>query len=314
VHGPDHRFVRSRQGDPSPQDLQREPRQQSDLDGRRHPRQRVDLAGDGHLYHQPVRVELRVRTGGGSKHRLVHHAGTQSRRVRVLAHERQAVEEEQEGGRTVCRCGPQQELRVSCAGEKWEGVHGRICRYRWGGRGASKNPCTETYGGSGPFSEPETSAVRNFIQGNSAANWKAYISFHSYGQYVLYPWGYDRVVPPDYKDLESVGRKIASVRTFSGIFRNNYLCGNFVRYDLFQAIRSVGGPHYTVGPAANTLYPASGGSDDWAKGMAKFKYSYTIELRDNGRYGFVLPAAYIQPTATEALAAVRVVAEAAAAA
>ncbi|KAJ3625123.1 hypothetical protein MTP99_018686 [Tenebrio molitor] len=162
--------------------------------------------------------------------------------------------------------------------------------YRWGGRGASKNPCTETYGGSGPFSEPETSAVRNFIQGNSAANWKAYISFHSYGQYVLYPWGYDRVVPPDYKDLENVGRKIAS------------------------AIRSVGGPHYTVGPAANTLYPASGGSDDWAKGMAKFKYSYTIELRDNGRYGFVLPAAYIQPTATEALAAVRVVAEAAAAA
>nr|XP_015837881.1 PREDICTED: carboxypeptidase B [Tribolium castaneum] len=162
--------------------------------------------------------------------------------------------------------------------------------YRWGGRGSSKNPCTETFGGSGPFSEPETSAVRNFIQGNSGANWKAYISFHSYGQYILYPWGYDRVVPPDYKDLENVARKVAS------------------------AIRSTGGSHYTFGPAANTLYPASGGSDDWAKGSAKFKYSYTIELRDNGRYGFVLPAAYIQPTATEALAAVRVIAEAAAAA
>ncbi|RZC37365.1 carboxypeptidase B-like [Asbolus verrucosus] len=162
--------------------------------------------------------------------------------------------------------------------------------YRWGGRGSSKNPCTETYGGTGPFSEPETAAVKNFIQGNSGANWKAYVSFHSYGQYVLYPWGYDRVVPPDYKDLESVGRKIAS------------------------AIRSVGGPSYTVGPAANTLYPASGGSDDWAKGVAKFKYAYTIELRDNGRYGFVLPAAYIQPTGKEALAAVRVIAEAAAAA
>lgn len=75
----------------------------------------------------------------------------------------------------------------------------------------------------------------------------------------------------------------------------------------------MGGPQYTVGPAANTLYPASGGSDDWAKGQAGFKYAYTIELRDNGRYGFVLPATQIQPTATEALAAVRVIADAAAA-
>lgn len=78
-----------------------------------------------------------------------------------------------------------------------------------------------------------------------------------------------------------------------------------------QAIRNVGGPSYTVGPAANTLYPAAGGSDDWAKGTMKIKYAYTIELRDNGRYGFVLPASYIQPTAKEALAAVRAIAEAA---
>lgn len=45
----------------------------------------------------------------------------------------------------------------------------------------------------------------------SAANFKAYVSFHSYGQYVLYPWGYDRVVPPDYKDLENVGQAISKV-------------------------------------------------------------------------------------------------------
>lgn len=76
----------------------------------------------------------------------------------------------------------------------------------------------------------------------------------------------------------------------------------------------MGGPSYTVGPAANTLYPASGGSDDWAKGSAGMKYAYTIELRDNGRYGFVLPASFIQPTAKEALAALRVIGEAAAAA
>ncbi|XP_019868142.1 carboxypeptidase B isoform X2 [Aethina tumida] len=164
----------------------------------------------------------------------------------------------------------------------------RNFRYKWGGKGASKNPCTETFGGSRAFSEPETESIERFILGlNSTTQWKAYISFHSYGQYILYPWGYDRVVPPDYQDLDRVGHKAA------------------------QAIRSAGGPQYTVGGAGRTLYPASGGSDDWAKGVVRMKYAYTIELRDNGRYGFVLPASYIQPTAWEALAAVKVIAEAA---
>ncbi|KAG5868272.1 hypothetical protein JTB14_032987 [Gonioctena quinquepunctata] len=158
--------------------------------------------------------------------------------------------------------------------------------YRWGGQGSSKNPCTETYGGTGPFSEPETAAVRKFITGTTA-KWRAYVSFHSYGQYILYPWGYSKAVPPDYKDLEMVARQAAA------------------------AIRNVGGPSYTIGPAGNTLYPASGGSDDWAKGTMKMKYAYTIELRDNGRYGFVLPASFINPTAKEALAALRVIVKAA---
>lgn len=78
-------------------------------------------------------------------------------------------------------------------------------------------------------------------------------------------------------------------------------------------MRQTTGQYYRVGGAANTLYPASGGSDDWAKGTMKMKYTYTIELRDNGRYGFVLPASYIVPTAKEALAALRVIGEAAAA-
>lgn len=41
------------------------------------------------------------------------------------------------------------------------------------------------------------------------------------------------------------------------------------------------------------------------------KYAYTIELRDKGRFGFILPAVYIQPTAKEGLAATRVIAQAA---
>lgn len=52
---------------------------------------------------------------------------------------------------------------------------------------------------------------------------------------------------------------------------------------------------------------AAGGSDDWAKGVGGVKYAYTVELRDEGYYGFVLPAEQIIPTGEETLEAVLVV-------
>lgn len=111
------------------------------------------------------------------------------------------------------------------------------------------------------------------------------MTFHSYGQYILYPWGYDKRVPPDYAELEEVGRASAASMKSATDDRSTY----------------------TVGNSATTLYAASGGADDWAKAMLKIKYAYTIELRDRGRHGFILPAKYIIPTALEALAAVNTV-------
>lgn len=82
--------------------------------------------------------------------------------------------------------------------------------YRWGGQGTSQAPCSEVYAGSKGFSELEPIALQKFMQ-RTAANFQGYLTFHSYGQYILYPWGYDRVVPPDYKDLERVGKEAAKV-------------------------------------------------------------------------------------------------------
>lgn len=95
-------------------------------------------------------------------------------------------------------------------------------------------------------------------------------------------------MPPDYADLERLGQQSA------------------------KAMKAAGGANsiYTVGNSATTLYAASGGSDDWAKALLKIKYTYTIELRDKGKHGFVLPAQYIIPTAKEALEAVLTVTEA----
>ncbi|KAH8251142.1 hypothetical protein KR038_009321 [Drosophila bunnanda] len=158
-------------------------------------------------------------------------------------------------------------------------AHGRQCPgvdlnrnfgYKWGGKGTSASPCSQTYRGSKAFSEPETFYISKFISGFPRETFQAYLSFHSYGQYILYPWGYDYQLTQDRADLDRVARQAGTSITKST------------------------GVKYTVGSSATTLYPAAGGSDDWAKGIAGIKYAYTIEMGDTGRYGFVLPARFIQ--------------------
>lgn len=79
----------------------------------------------------------------------------------------------------------------------------------------------------------------------------------------------------------------------------------------FQAMRKISGVQYQVGPSGSLLYPAAGASDDWAKAEMKVKYAYTVELRDTGRHGFVLPANLIEKTGSETMELVYVFAAAA---
>lgn len=80
-------------------------------------------------------------------------------------------------------------------------------------------------------------------------------------------------------------------------------------FSIEQRMRKIAEQNYKVGSSGSLLYPAAGASDDYAKSIG-IKYSYTIELRDEGRYGFVLPASYIQSTAREAEVFVFTVAQA----
>ncbi|KAM6178217.1 carboxypeptidase B2 [Rhynchocyon petersi] len=149
----------------------------------------------------------------------------------------------------------------------------------WCGEGASSYSCAETYCGPYPESEPEVKAVADFLREN-IKQIKSYISMHSYSQQILYPYSYSRNKSKDDKELSLVASQ--AVRAIEGINKNT---------------------KYTYGSAAETLYLAPGGSDDWIYDLG-IKYSFTIELRDKGRYGFLLPERYIKPTCTEALAAV----------
>lgn len=177
--------------------------------------------------------------------------------------------------------------------------------FHWGGKGTSNRPCSEIYGGPHAFSEPESAAQKRFFE-QTTEKFHAFLTFHSYGQYILYPWGYDVVLPPDHQDLDRVGKNGANV---SCLREEKSLCiGIHVNFFFAQEMRRVGQQVYSVGPSGSLLYPAAGASDDWAKSLG-IKYTYTVELRDGGRYGFVLPASFIQPTAKEAFQFVRTVAQ-----
>jgi hypothetical protein len=68
--------------------------------------------------------------------------------------------------------------------------------YRWGGQGSSGLPADDTYRGPAPFSEPETQAVRDFVLAHPDIS--AAISFHTFGELILHPYGYTGVdLPPD---------------------------------------------------------------------------------------------------------------------
>ncbi|MGV3523569.1 MAG: M14 family metallopeptidase [Candidatus Sericytochromatia bacterium] len=62
--------------------------------------------------------------------------------------------------------------------------------FQWGGGGASTSPSSDTYRGEAAFSEPETQAVRDFILGHK--NLKVLMSYHSFSNLILWPWGYTK--------------------------------------------------------------------------------------------------------------------------
>jgi hypothetical protein len=61
-------------------------------------------------------------------------------------------------------------------------------------------------------------------------------------------------------------------------------------------LRSKFGTNYRIGTPSDLLYPAAGGSFDWAKSGAGIKHVFALELRPthsgslDSKYGFFLPA------------------------
>ncbi len=122
--------------------------------------------------------------------------------------------------------------------------------YQWGydDEGSSPNGSSETYRGASAFSEPETQRVRDFM---ISRNFVIALSYHSYGNYFLWPWGYDQVYTPDNDIFQTMGDSIRAQT------------------------------NYAIGPPWQLLYPVNGSTDDWGYGEQTLKdktYAVTIEV------------------------------------
>jgi hypothetical protein len=124
--------------------------------------------------------------------------------------------------------------------------------YKWGysDNGSSPEPASEIYRGSQAFSEPETKAIRDFFLKKA---FQGMISYHSFSQSIMYPWGYTVQTPDQEPLLHDIAAGMAAL------------------------IQGVNGRSYSFGPAGQTLYLTNGDAVDWTFGTSAIP-SFTIEL------------------------------------
>lgn len=147
----------------------------------------------------------------------------------------------------------------------------RNSSFQWGGD--SDDPCSETFQGSAAKSEPETAGLEKWFESihpdqreddpsapAPADARDTMITLHSYGNYIIVPWGYTEDKAPNDGELRALGAKMAE--------SNGYF---------------VGTNGDTVG------YSTSGTTDDFTYGKLGVA-SFTFEMGgDSGDCGGFLP-------------------------
>jgi carboxypeptidase T len=122
--------------------------------------------------------------------------------------------------------------------------------WEWGPVGTSDEWDSNVYHGPTEFSEPEIQAMRDLMADH---NFVTGITYHSYSELVLYPFGYnDGVVAPDRDALQNLA--VSMAETIPGQYSGYY-----------------------TPEASWELYACMGTTDDWAYGEHGI-FSFTIEL------------------------------------
>ncbi len=145
--------------------------------------------------------------------------------------------------------------------------------YMWNANngGSSTIPSSDTYRGPAHFSEPETQAIDNFMR---AHNIKSCLNYHTFGNYLIYPWGY-----------------LSRENGDSLIYRD-------WAYDMTAVNR------FTNGTDQQTVsYSTRGNSDDYMFGDTTKPITYTMtpEVGTGEEGGFWPPSTLILPLAVKTL-------------
>lgn len=141
----------------------------------------------------------------------------------------------------------------------------------WGGPGSSPDPCSQTYRGPEFASENEVASLQALVQalipdqrGENVDDAAAQsttgllLTLHSFGELILWPWGYSENRAPNYTGLKAIGDKLA--------YYNDYLSCQ----------------------ASTCLYSASGTTDDWAYGELGIPaFTYEIGQRFMPDYSWI---------------------------
>ncbi|KAJ8950620.1 hypothetical protein NQ318_010819 [Aromia moschata] len=156
-----------------------------------------------------------------------------------------------------------------------DGVDGnRNFDYQWMLTGASSWQCTQTYAGYKAFSEVETQAVGDLFAAYKGRI-KLFVDVHSYGQLLLYPYGFTDDPPDNVDELLELGLRFNA------------------------SVSSVRGTTYSVGNSLTLLYAVAGGSRDYAYAVGEVDLTYTLELPAGGSSGFNPEESEILPVVTE---------------
>ncbi len=144
--------------------------------------------------------------------------------------------------------------------------------YRWGGDGSSDVPGSDVYHGPAPASAPEVAAIESFVNSRvvgGAQQISVAITFHTYGELVLWPYGYtyddlpEDMRPDDHAVLVAMGQAMAATNGYTP-------------------------------QQSSDLYTTSGDFTDWAYGVHRiFAYTFEMYPTDSSSFGFYPPGSAI---------------------
>ncbi len=160
----------------------------------------------------------------------------------------------------------------------------RNCDIVWGVTTAftTCNPCDDTFLGTAPFSEPESSNIRDFCD---AHNIDVFLDVHSFSEFVLFPWGHATTQTTDpTQNFTTLATGTCAPLNPPG-HQEYMLPRDQVRFrrvaqKVVDDIRAVRGRNYISGTVRDVVYQTTGSSSD---------YVYSRHLANSGQhktYGF----------------------------